>query len=368
MDKFKGALSGQEAAEALRAGFSSALPDAVFHISTLADGGEGTVSILTNALGGTLFSVLVENALGAPVHGQYGYVATSQTALLEMAQASGLASLPITARNPMRTHTFGTGQMILDAIQRGARHFILGIGGSATNDAGMGMACALGYRFFDHQNRALPPCGASLSAVAWVDDSQVRKLPECSFQVACDVDNPLFGATGAAVVYGPQKGATPDMVAQLDHGLQHFASVIKQQFGIDAAYTPGAGAAGGLGYGAMVFLGATLHSGIDLIMQHTRLEEQVAWADLVITGEGKLDTQTIQGKVVSGVARLARAHAKPVVAVCGTLSLSPAQIREMGLSYAESLLTHPLSLEDAQAQTATLLTHWAARFGHFLST
>lgn len=361
-DKFRGSLEAMEVAMALKRGFLRGIPAAQVEVHALADGGEGTFELITAALGGQIYQTNVANALGEMVTAHYGYVLDSKTALIEMSQASGLAQLPLERRNPMLTHTYGTGQLILDALKRGARNIVLGIGGSATNDAGMGMACALGYRFFDRENQLLAPCGGNLIRVARIDYDQVINLQDITVQVACDVSGPLFGPSGAALTFSPQKGASPVMAQQLDEGLQHFSAIIKQQQNLDVAHVPGAGAAGGLGYGAMVFLPAALHSGIDLVMKLSGLENQMQKADWIITGEGKIDVQTLQGKVVAGVARLAQKYQKSVVAVCGTLNLRPDQIREMGLLYAESILTRPLPLETAQVEAAQLLEDWAERF------
>jgi glycerate 2-kinase len=362
-DKFRGSLDAAAVGEALKKGLMARLPNEEIVIRALADGGEGTFEVLTAATDGTIHTTRVWDAAGEWTDARYGYAPHTRTAFIEMAQASGLAQLPKERRNPMQTHTFGTGQLIRASIDHGAQYLVMGIGGSATNDAGMGMACALGYRFLDNNGHELAPCGANLAKVTSIDNSGALDIGSVEVQVACDVDNPLFGTQGAAHVYAPQKGATPDMVTLLDEGLQHFSGVVAAHFGRDLAQVPGAGAAGGLGFGAMAFLNATLAPGIDLVMEHTRLEAFVQRADCIITGEGKIDTQTLSGKVVAGVARLAQVHQKPVIAICGTLELSAAQVQEAGLWYAESILNRPMTLEEAQHNAADMLCDWAMRFG-----
>lgn len=361
-DKFRGSLEAEAVAEAIKQGFLSQIPSADIVVRALADGGEGTAAVLTAACGGRHRSISVQNAVGERVTATYGISPDGSTAFLEMSQAAGLAMLPESVRNPTLTNTFGVGEMILDAQQQGVRRLILGIGGSATNDAGMGMATALGYRFLDQKGHELPPCGKNLNQVYRIDATQAKDLSRMDILVACDVKNPLFGLQGAAHIYAPQKGATAEMVKSLDEGLRHFAAQINTQVAQINPEIEGAGAAGGLGMGAMVFLKATLCPGIQLLIEETGLAAEIRRADFVITGEGKMDAQTLQGKVVAGVAACAAQYQKPVAAVCGTLDLSVAQIQALNLLYVESILTAPMSLPEAQEGAAVLLYQWAARF------
>ncbi|SDK60248.1 glycerate kinase [Catalinimonas alkaloidigena] len=359
-DKFKGALSAQGVCDALTEGIRLAAPEAEVVALPLADGGEGTAALLTQHSQGTTETVTVHDPLFRPIAATYGLSGDGQTAYLEMAQASGWALLEAHERDCLHTTTLGTGELIRAALERGAKKIILGIGGSATNDLGIGMASALGYRFYDADMRDVKPIGANLAYIRRIDTRELIFDPnEISVQVACDVDNPLFGPQGAAYVYAPQKGASPEAVAQLDEGLRHLSVVLQQQLGTDVADLPGAGAAGGLGGGAVAFLGAQLVPGATLVMQQTHFLQHLAGVDLVITGEGKLDAQTAQGKVVSQVAAAARAQNIPVAAVCGTLEATPAALRQMGLTFASSVLTAPMTLEEALPRTRDDVMHWA---------
>ncbi len=321
-DSFKGSLTSAQVAEAVETGILACCPDCRIVKLAVADGGEGTVDALMETMGGRRVCLEVSDPLGRLTDAVYAILDDGLTAVLEMSSASGLTLLSPEERNPMEASTYGTGQMIADALDRGCRRFLVGIGGSATNDAGMGMLEALGYRFFDKDGNLLRGCGASLSEVVRIDVSQVRRdVAEAEFMVACDVSSPFFGPEGAAYVYAPQKGATQDMVARLDDGLRCFSKVITETFGADIGMMAGAGAAGGLGGAFKAFLGAELCKGADLVLDTVGFDEIINDADIVITGEGSIDDQTSTGKLPYAVARRAKNKGVPVIAVCGTAQI-----------------------------------------------
>lgn len=355
-DKFKGSLTALEAAAAMVEGIRMAGPEIRAKVFPLADGGEGTADILTHHSQGRLVEVEAHDPLFRPIKASFGLSGDGQTAFVEMARASGLHLLRPEERNCFHTTSLGTGELVLAAIRQGARRILLGIGGSATNDAGLGLATALGFRFLDEAGAPVEPVGRNLARIHRIDDRQLLFDPAAvTVQVACDVDNPLYGPTGAAWVYGPQKGASPGELASLDEGLRHFAGVVRQTWGREIGAVPGAGAAGGMGAGALVFMGAELTPGIDLVLQQTRLADHLAGVDLILTGEGKLDRQTLHGKVVKGLCDQARPHGIPVAALCGTLEATAAEVRELGLCFAGSVLRQPAPLEEAMAHTADYL-------------
>ena len=344
IDSFKGSLSSTEAGEAAANGIRRAIPGAECVVRPLADGGEGTVDALVSGMGGELCEVEVTGPAGKPTIAKYGLL-PGGTAVMEMAQASGITLVSGEERNPLFTTTYGVGEMVLDAVKRGASKFIVGIGGSATNDAGAGMLQALGWRLLDAEGRDLPRGGAALARLAkieapnqtgGVDPSALR------FRIACDVTNPLCGVSGASAVFGPQKGATPAMVGELDASLAHFAEVA----GGDAA-APGAGAAGGLGFAFKTFLGAELTPGVDLILDETGLERDIADADVVVTGEGRLDGQTVMGKAPIGVARLAKRRGKRVIAFAGCLGDGVEAVNDAGIDAFFPILRKVVTLEEA---------------------
>lgn len=318
IDSFKGSLSSREVADAFEVGWHSVLPDCSVRKVSIADGGEGTVEALVETLNGEYVQVEVSDPLGRTVKARYGVINGGEGAVIEMSAASGLPFLSPEERNPMATSTFGTGEMIADALRRGCRTFLIGIGGSATNDGGMGMLRALGFRFLDAQGNALSGCGASLEELAEIDCSGVmEELSEANFVVACDVNNPLYGTMGAAYVYAPQKGADPAMVERLDSGLRNYARVVEAFSGQSIADMPGAGAAGGLGAGFKAMLGAHLERGVDMVLGAMHFDKIIAGSDLVITGEGRIDRQTVMGKAPSGVLRYASAQGIPTIAIGG---------------------------------------------------
>jgi glycerate kinase len=342
-DKFRGSLTATEVAKAMQKGCLLAKPEASIEICELADGGEGTVELLLRSLGGTLQSVQVQDPLGRTITAHYGLSAKCDIAFIEMSSASGLALLAKEEQNPCLTSTYGTGQLIQDAIQQGVQRIYLGIGGSATTDGGIGMAAALGYAFLDKNGQAVEPIGGNLKQITHIDDSQVHPLiHQVSFTVLSDVNNPLIGPMGAAAVYGPQKGATSDMVILLNEGLAHLNAVVTQWSGKDIASVPGAGAAGGVGAGALWFLNAQLRSGVQTLIDLLGIQDKIQAADLVITGEGKIDSQTLQGKVIGGLASICHASHTPLVVVSGAMLLTPSQIQDLGITAAVSIMNRPV--------------------------
>lgn len=318
-DSFKGCLSSMQVAEAAGNALRLRYPDCKVVKLAVADGGEGTVDALLRTMGGERFRADVQDPLGRIVSAEYAVIDNGSTAVMEISAACGLTLLLPDERNPMLTSTYGAGQLIADALDRGCRKFLVGIGGSATNDAGMGMLDALGWCFYDHQGRRLKGQGASLSEVAVIDSSNAHpSLIHARFLVACDVSSPFHGPEGAAYVYAPQKGATPQMVEALDDGMRHFAEVIRNHAGCDISQHPGAGAAGGLGGTFKAFLNAELCKGADMVLDAVGFDEIIKDADLIITGEGRIDSQTSTGKLPYVVASRAYARNIPVLALCGT--------------------------------------------------
>lgn len=359
-DSFKGSLTALEACEAIKEGVLRACPDAEVVSVPMADGGEGTVQSLVDATGGELIRLKVTGPLGEPVDAFYGILGDGETAVIEMAAASGLPLVPEGKRDPRITTTYGTGELIRAALDRGARKFILGIGGSATNDGGSGVAEALGVRLLDEAGKPIGRGGAELARLASIDMSTMDpRVKEIEMVVACDVDNPLCGPRGAAAVYGPQKGATPEMVKELDAALANFAEVVRRDLGKDVKDVPGAGAAGGLGAGLVAFFGANLRRGVDIVIEATGLSEKVAGADLVITGEGKVDFQTAFGKTPQGVAKTAKKHGVPVVAIAGGIGDGAEVVYQHGIDSVVSIVRRPMSLKEAMENARTLMADTA---------
>ena len=319
MDSFKGSLSSIEAGNAVCSGILRVYPEAKINVLPLADGGEGTVEALTLGLGGELQSIEVTGPIaGQKVAARYGILRDKKTAIIEMAAAAGLTLLPPEKRNPIYTTTYGVGEILRDAIHKGCRHFIVGIGGSATNDGGLGMLQALGWQMRDSLGKSVSHNALGLEKLAVIDDTTVLpELNECTFRIACDVTNPLLGQEGCSAVFGPQKGAPPNLIPIMDKWLQHYAELAKEKYPQANPQAPGAGAAGGLGFAFLTFTRTALESGINIVMKETRLEEQIAASDMVITGEGCLDGQTIMGKAPIGAARIAKKYGKPVIAFSG---------------------------------------------------
>lgn len=323
-DKFKGSLTASEVCDALIAGLRKSIPNAECIPFPLSDGGDGMAEILTLHCGGRVMKAVARDPLMRPIEAAYGVSPDGSTAFIEMANASGLRLLKPSERDVMKATTAGTGDLIKDAIDNGARTIVLGIGGSATNDGAVGAAYALGFSFHDKNGRVFVPVGESLSEISRIDRSNVvHDLAEIRFVAVCDVDNTLTGDHGAAAVYAPQKGASPEQVAVLDEGLSHLGRIFLDEFGKDVNNLPGAGGGGGFGAGAVAFFNARLRRGTDVVFEYTGFENQVINADVVITGEGKIDEQTFRGKVVAGVAALAKKHEKPLFAVAGINSSPP---------------------------------------------
>ena len=352
-DSYKESLSAQAVAEAIRAGFAAIFPDAAYCCVPVADGGEGTVDALVAATGGRRVTARVTGPLGEPLEAFYGLSGDGRTAVIEMAAASGLESVPRDRRNPLLTTTSGTGELIALALDSGARHLVIGMGGSATNDGGAGMVQALGASLLDAAGVAIGAGGAALAQLQRIDVSTLDpRLAECRIDAACDVDNPLVGPQGASAVFGPQKGATPAMVAQLDTSLARYAEIVRRDLGVDVADTPGAGAAGGMGAAMLAFFGARLRPGIDIVIDAVGLERHIADADLVITGEGRIDGQSVRGKSPIGVARVAQRLGKPVIALAGSLGTEVDAVHAHGIDAVFSVLHQPCTLEEALAGAA----------------
>ena len=351
----KGSLSAAEAGQAIARGVREVYPDAEISIVPVADGGEGTTQALVDASGGKVIQRAVTGPLGAPVQAFLGLMGDGRTAVIEMAASSGLPLVPAGQRDPRVTTTCGVGELILAALDEGCTHFIVGIGGSATNDGGAGMAQALGARLLDAQGQEISFGGAALARLERIEiDRMDARLQNCVFEVASDVTNPLYGPTGASAVYGPQKGATPAMVAELDAALAHYAQIIERDLGQAVHEIPGAGAAGGLGAGLLAFLRATMRPGARIVLEAVRLEEQIREADLVITAEGRLDSQTAYGKSVGAVAAMARQYGLPVLAIAGGLEENYQELYQLGLDGIAVLPSGPMTLAEAMDQAARL--------------
>jgi len=350
-DSFKESLSAWEVANHIEAGFREIFPDWIYVKVPVADGGEGTVDTLVAATGGRTITRMVTGPLGEPIEAVFGLTGDGTTAIIEMAAASGLMRLPAELRDPMRATTFGVGEMIRHALDLGARRFIIGIGGSATNDGGAGMAQALGVKLLDADDHAIAMGGGALASLERIDMAGVDpRLAECEIKVACDVDNPLIGPLGASAIFGPQKGATPAMVRSLDNNLRHYAALIDADLGKAVAHLPGGGAAGGLGAAMVAFLDAQLRPGVEIVTEAIGLDAIIAQADLVITGEGRIDGQSIHGKTPIGVAGIALRHGKPVIAIGGALGAGAELIHDRGIDAVFGAINQCCTLEEALAR------------------
>ena len=351
-DSFKGSLSSIEVAQAATRGIKSVYPDCEVIAVNVADGGEGTVEAVVEALGGEIVTATVSDPLGRPIQARYGIAGNK--AIIEMAAASGLPLLCPEERNPWLTSTHGTGELIMDAMRRGCRQFLIGIGGSATNDAGTGMLQAMGFRFYDSNDNEIEHCcGGTMHMIARIQDSEVAEcVRQSQFTVACDVDTPFCGKDGAAPVFAPQKGADPDMVARLNAGMASLAEVIENKYHINIVPVAGAGAAGGMGGGFRAFLNATLKRGIDMVLDTIEFDQTIAGADLIITGEGKIDIQTAKGKTAAGVLARAKAQDIPVIAIGGCVERCES-VEQMGFAGIYPITEEILPLEIAmQAEVA----------------
>src|SRR6266487_1076558 len=356
----KGSLTAAEAGSAIAQGVRMVYPKAEIEVVPVADGGEGTVQALVDASGGKIIQQMVTGPLGEPVLAFFGLMGDGSTAAIEMAACAGLPLVPPEKRDPRITTTYGVGELILAALDYGSRHFIIGIGGSATNDGGAGMAQALGTALLTNEGTEIARGGTALVTLAHISTSNMDpRLQECTIEVACDVTNPLCGPQGASAVYGPQKGATPEMVAELDRALDHYAQIIKQDLGLTVRDIPGAGAAGGLGAGLMAFLHAILRPGAQIVLEAVHLEERVRAADLVITAEGQIDAQTAYGKSVGAVAAIAKRHGLPVLAFAGSLGDHYQDIYELGVDAVVTLPYSPMNLTYSVENAAHLTSDTA---------
>jgi len=360
-DSYKESLSALEVATAIEQGFREIFPSAVYVKLPVADGGEGTVEAMVAATHGRIVHVSVSGPLGERVEGFYGVSGDEQSAFIEMAAASGLELVAPAQRNPLKTTSWGTGELIRHALDAGVKHIIIGIGGSATNDGGAGMVQALGARLLDADDRPVGQGGGALETLARIDCSGLdKRLADCRIEVACDVTNPLTGKEGASAVFGPQKGATPEMIVALDRGLAHYARIIARDLDINVLDLAGGGAAGGMGAALYAFCGAELRQGIEIVTDALHLADQVADADLVITGEGRIDSQTIHGKVPVGVAKVAKRFNKPVIGIAGSLTADVGVVHDHGIDAVFSVIYTICSLDDALAN-ARANVHMAAR-------
>jgi glycerate kinase len=376
-DKFKGSLTSFEVCDAIEKGLQKASPSFDIIKLPLADGGDGLSEVISYYTHATPQPAEVFNPLFKKIYSSWLLSADGKTAFIEMAKASGLQLLQPAQYNPSQTSTYGTGQLIKTAIDRNVEQIILGIGGSATNDGGIGMASALGYTFIDENDKKLSPIGGNLIHIKHIirltpnpsphGDGNVTSvdIDKVQVQVACDVKNLLYGENGASRMYGPQKGADAQMVEELEAGMMNYAEVVKKDLGVDVSKTEGGGAAGGLGAGCIAFLNAELINGIQLVMQYANVEEHIRNADLVITGEGKLDEQTLEGKLVAGIASLGKKYNKPVTVLCGSRSITDKQLQQLGVS-AFSIMDQTKNLEEAIRNASYILTDIAFQLGSHL--
>lgn len=353
IDSFKGSLTSLQAGRAVAAGIERVFPDALSVVCPIADGGEGTVDALTEGMGGEFHFVEVTGPLGEKVTAKYGIIETQKTAVMEMSQAAGITLLQKSQLNPMKTTTYGVGEMILDAVNKGCRNFIIGIGGSATNDGGIGMLQALGFGILDKDGKYVPFGAEGVEKAQSIDDKKVPAvLKECVFNIACDVNNPLCGAEGCSAVFAPQKGADEEMVAYMDKALSRFAQIVKEKYPESDMNYPGAGAAGGLGFAFLSFLGGKLTRGIDLVIKETNLESHVKDADIVITGEGRLDSQSVHGKAPIGVSNVAKKYGKTVIAFSGCVTRDATVCNQHGIDAYFPIVRGACTLEEAMEPKA----------------
>lgn len=368
-DSFKGSLSGPLVAQAIAQGVRRACPDCIIDEIPIADGGEGTLEALVHARQGEYRTYSVTGPLGQPVSAQLGLIDDGRIGIIEMAQASGLLLVTPEQRNPLLTSTFGTGELIRATLDLGCQELIITIGGSATNDGGLGMLAALGAKFYGNERQELAPVGGSLPHLAQVDITGLdKRLQTCRITIASDVTNPLCGPLGAAAVFGPQKGATPEMVELLEQGLHKFAQATLTATGVDVLHLPGAGAAGGLGAALIAYAGGIMRSGIDVVLDTIGIDARLAGAGLAFTGEGRMDGQTAHGKAPAGLAKRAREHNCPVVALVGSLGENYEAVLEQGISGVFPVLSAPMDLDSAMEHAAELIADTAYRVMHFWSS
>jgi glycerate kinase len=346
-DKFRGSLDAPQVCKAMSEGIHMVSPEIEVLSLPLADGGEGTLDLLLWYAGGKKYTAKVQDPLGRMIDAEYGLSADGKTAFIEMATASGLRLLKTEERNPLKTSTFGTGELIKIVLEGDVENIILGIGGSATTDAGIGMAAALGWQFLDKNGQSLSPIGENLIKIKKVLSPVSNHQSTVSIYVACDVTNPLFGENGASYIYGPQKGADEQAVKELDEGLKNISMIFERDFGKNYSLISGTGAAGGLGFGLIAFLNAELKEGVKLLMDFCDFDKKLKDVNLIITGEGKIDNQTLQGKLIKGITDRANLAKIPIAAICGTLDVSPQELQEIGINYATSIMNRPMDLDEA---------------------
>lgn len=362
-DKFKNSLTGLEFCNAVEEGIRKTTANVEITRLPLADGGDGTIEVVNYYLKGNIINVLVNNPFFEPIKATYLYADATKTAFIEMAEASGLKLLNSVQFDCKNATTLGTGEVIVDAINKGAKTIILGIGGSATNDCGIGMATALGYQFLDKNNQKVKPIGANLSKIKTIDATNIHhELSNVDFKIACDVTNPLYGENGAAFVYAAQKGASTEDILLLDKGLQDFTKILNDVFSTDVQSVKGAGAAGGMGIASKLFLNGTLEPGIQLIKNLAQFDDKIKNADWIITGEGKLDIQTMSGKTIQGVLFSANAQNIKVAAFCGTIDLDEIEDESLGINYADAVMNYANNLEDAMQNSFEYLKKIAQKF------
>lgn len=351
IDSLKGSLSSLEAGNAIKESINEVIPGADVEVHPLADGGEGTVEALTLGMGGTIETIPVKGPIGEKVHASYGIIPQRQLAIIEMAAAAGITLIATEERNPLHTTTYGVGEMIKDAISKGCRHFIIGIGGSATNDGGAGMLQALGYALLDKDNQEISLGAQGLADLKSIStDKVIEELKECDFKIACDVTNPLCGAQGCSSIFGPQKGADEDMITKMDTWLSNYATLATSVSEKADATIEGTGAAGGLGFAFLAFTNATLEPGIDIILSEINIEKAISVADLVVTGEGRLDGQTVMGKAPIGVAKLAKKYGKKVVAFSGSVTEDAILCNQHGIDAFFPIVRRLISLDEAMSK------------------
>ena len=355
---FKGSISALDAAKAMSEGVRHVVPDAEVVSVPVADGGDGTLETLVEGSSGQIHHIDVTGPLGERRNAEWGAMGDGVTAVIEMARTSGLALVPVEKRNPLSTTTYGLGEAIRHAMGAGYRRFIIGIGGSATNDAGAGMAQALGVGLLDESGKALEYGGAALARLRRIDMSGLEKsIGECEFLVACDVNNPLTGPTGASAIYGPQKGATAEMIEELDAALAHFAYIVKRDIGVEISDVAGSGAAGGLGGGLIAFVGGQLRAGVDIVLDTVGIDDYLADCDLVITGEGSMDHSTIYNKAPVGVAERAKRLGTPVVGICGSLGTGFQDVHDYGIDALAAITPGPMTLDEASERAGELIAN-----------
>ena len=366
--EFKGSISALSVAEAAKTGVIRVFPEAEVVLCPVADGGDGTLETLVEVSGGEVRTCDVQNPIGEIITAEWGAMGDGITAVIEMARTSGLALLSLDERDPLNSSTFGLGQAILEALNEGFRNFIVGIGGSATNDAGAGMAQALGATLLDAEGKSIPFGGAALANLRSIDISKMdARIEDSQFMVACDVSNPLTGDEGASAVYGPQKGATPEMVSELDGALLNFAEIVRKDIGEDVSGISGAGAAGGLGAGMLAFMRAELKAGVDIVLETVQLREKLSNVDLVITGEGGMDFQTVYNKAPIGVARIAGEFNIPTIAIAGLLGQNFTVVHDHGIRAATSIVDGPISLEESSERASELISNSVEESLRFIS-